>query len=115
MLLKKAAVIVIVFFVFTLTGCSNYTGHGNFNESISEIEQHLLAEDWDALGHQLDQLMNAYKKNEWKIQLIGDEGEYERLHESINRLITAVAAKEANEAKIELATIKTIVEDIYSL
>jgi len=113
MLLKKAVAAVMVFFL--LAGCSGITGHRDFNQYISEIEHHLIAEDWDALNGQLDELMKAYKKNNWKIQLIGDEGEYERLHESINRLITAIDAKETNEARIELATIKTIVEDLYSL
>jgi len=113
MLLRKIATIVILFFV--LTGCSSHTGHADFDQNIHEIEQKLIAEDWDALKYQLNELMKAYKKNDWKIQLIGDEGEYERLHESINRLLTAVDAKEKNEARIELATLKTIVDDIYSL
>lgn len=114
---NKAIAVIIVGFTlcFVITGCSSVTGQRDFNQFMSNLEHHLHAEDWDALHNQMDDLMKIYAKNNWKLQLIGDEGEYERLHESINRFTTAVEAREIMDAKLELATIKTIIEDIYSL
>jgi len=46
--------------------------------------------------------------------LLGDESEYERLNESINRIISATKAK-ATDMRIEMATAKSLILDIYSL
>jgi len=84
-------------------------------DTIQSLEQELNNTDSEILSQLANQLKEHYRHHYWKIVLIGDEGEYERLNESINRLITAIDASELNDAKIELATIKTIVKDIYSL
>lgn len=110
---RKLIVIVVGFVI--LTGCGHVTGNQDFKQEINHVEQYLLDEDWETLSVQAEHLQRVYKKHQWKVQLIGDEGEYERLHESINRLRAAVDAKEAKDARIELATIKSILEDIYSL
>jgi len=108
-------VLVICLGLAILTGCGSVTGGKEFRQEINNVEQYLLDEDWDTLSVQAEHLQQTYQKHEWKVQLIGDEGEYERLHESINRFKASVEAKEANNARIELATIKSILEDIYSL
>ena len=101
--------------VLIITGCSAQIGKQDFSNTIKHIEQALNNEDLAVLKLQALELKAQYDKHEWKIELLGDEGEYERLHESIYRLIAAIEAEEISDAKIELATIKTIVEDIYSL
>lgn len=112
----KMCIILIGFLVaLMLSGCSAQTGKNDFKQHISKIEQAVKEEDMTVLGTQIDQLLQIYDKNEWKLQLIGDEGEYERLHEAINRMITARKADDLTQLQLELATIKTIIEDIYSL
>lgn len=111
----RTKLILLFIGLLLVSGCSSITGSRDFKQQLNIMEQHLLAQDWDKLNAQLDKLMSVYSKNEWKLQLLGDEGEYERLHESINRFITAVEVKGFDEARMELATLKTIVEDIYSL
>lgn len=110
-MVKKISLMLLAFIV--LSGCS--TGSKEFKVQMNAIEQQLISEDWEALSPQLNTLVEAYDKNKWKIQLLGDEGEYERLYESINRLRAAVDSKDAESASLELATLKTIVQDIYSL
>lgn len=39
-------------------------------------------------------LKGDYQSNKWKIQLLGDEDEYETLNESINKLIIAIEEKD---------------------
>lgn len=112
-MIKKISFILLV--VIMLSGCSGYTGAKELKRQMNVIEQQLAAEDWEALSVQIDRLMSAYDKNEWKLQLLGDEGEYERLHESINRLRATIELKDVESASLELATLKTIVGDIYSL
>lgn len=98
-----------------MSGCSAQIGKHDFNQHISKIEQSVKEEDMAALSAQIDQLLQIYDKNEWKLQLIGDEGEYERLHEAINRLITSRKVDDLTQLQLELSTIKTILADIYSL
>jgi hypothetical protein len=104
-----------IFLFIVLSGCSGVTGENDFSKKINSIEQALHDEDWNqlkSLGNELDQL---YQGSQWKIQLMGDEDEYESLQESINHLTVAIEEKDLTEAKLEVATIKTFIEDIYSL
>lgn len=110
-MVKKLSLMLLVLIV--LSGCS--TGGKELKLQMNAIEQQLISEDWEALSPQLNVLVEAYEKNKWKIQLLGDEGEYERLYESINRLRAAIDNNDAESASLELATLKTIVQDIYSL
>jgi hypothetical protein len=106
---------IFIFILILLSGCSGITGKNDFAEKINAIEQALKAEDWKqlkSLGDDLDQL---YHGSQWKIQLLGDEDEYESLQESINHLMVAIGEQDLTEAKLEVATIKTYMEDIYSL
>lgn len=112
-MIKKISLMLLI--VIMLSGCSSYTGAKEIKQQMNVIEQQLAAEDWEALTVQMDRLLSSYDKNEWKLQLLGDEGEYERLHESINRLRAAIELKDMESANLELATLKTIVGDIYSL
>jgi hypothetical protein len=98
-----------------LSGCSNITGENDFSEKISSIEQALLKPDWEQLQSLSKELKLLYKKNQWKIQLLGDEDEYESLQESIHHFIVAIEEQDLTETKLEMATIKTFMEDIYSL
>ena len=98
-----------------ITGCSAQTGKKDLTNIIQNMEQGLKASDITSLQIQVDELRKLYDKHEWKIHLLGDEGEYERLNETINRLKAAIEAEELSDAKLELGTLKTIVKDIYSL
>jgi hypothetical protein len=107
--------LLLLLLVLLTTSCSSAVGSKELKGQVNVIEQALIAEEWEALSLQMDRLASIYDRNEWKLQLLGDEGEYERLHESINRLRVSIEAKDAHSASLELATVKSIVEDIYSL
>jgi len=98
-----------------LIGCANITGQTNFNEHIDTIEHHLTDADWEVLEEQGDHLKRLYEDEQWKLQLLGDEGEYEGLNIGINRFLKAIEEEDMIEAKLELATIQTLIDDIYSL
>lgn len=111
-MIKKGLFCILVLFI--ISGCSAHTGKEEFGEKIKNLEQSLDRYDSASLKQQVEGLLKAYEDNEWKIQLIGDEGEYEKLHESINRLIVSNEENDITGLKLELSTIKTILEDIYS-
>jgi len=104
-----------LFFLLILSGCSSITGESDFSKRVDSIEQVLNEPDWNQLKSLGNELNELYKGSKWKTQLMGDEGEYEGLQESINRLIVAIEEQDLTETKLELATIKTFLEDIYSL
>jgi hypothetical protein len=114
-MLKKYNLWMFILLLILLTGCSNHTGKNDFSKKINSMEQALLSPDWiqlKSLGNELEQL---YLDNQWKIQLLGDEDEYESLQESINQLLVSIEEKDVTEIKLEMATIKTFIEDIYTL
>jgi len=112
-MVQKAMLCIMLLLI--VSGCSAQNGKNEFKENINQLEQSLSNEDTLSLKVQVDKLLQVYKHNEWKLQLLGDEGEYERLHESIQRIIVAMEEEDYTEAKIELSTTKTILQDIYSL
>lgn len=107
--------ILLLMMTSLLIACSNLTGQANFKEQIEMIEEDLASENWQALQEEAAELKKLYKDQQWKLQLLGDEGEYEGLNMSINRLFIAIEEKDRTEAKLELANIQSLIADIYSL
>lgn len=112
-MIKKWSLLLFLFIL--LSGCSNITGESRFSEKMDSIEETLQEPDWKKLSSLVDELNEIYEQTKWKIQLLGDEGEYERLQENINLLIVAIEEKDIQETKLKLASIKTFLDDIYSL
>ncbi|MFC0300811.1 DUF4363 family protein [Virgibacillus soli] len=106
---------VLLCMLVLLVGCSNVTGKKALSAHIDQLEEALNKQDWEPLQDQATELKDLYDKNKWKIQLIGDEGEYEQLDESIDKFIAAIEMRKQTEAKLELATIRSLVQAIYSL
>lgn len=98
-----------------LSGCNSLVGGDMFLESINSIEESITKEEWKACEDLINDLSNYYDDNRWKLQLLGDEGEYEGMLEAINRLDMAVSQKDVTESLLEIATIKAYIEGIYSL
>ncbi|RLL43669.1 DUF4363 family protein [Oceanobacillus piezotolerans] len=110
---KKGSFMVLLLFI--LVGCSNFTGKDALLKEVAEAEHLVNDENWEEVSGKITTLNDLFYEHLWKIQLIGDEGEYERLHESISRLFISIEEKDKAEAKLELATIKALIQDIYSL
>lgn len=111
--MKKVAIYLC--FLLLLSACTIKVGGEEFFSCIDEMEQELNQPNWEKLSSKANEIKELYKKSKWKIQLIGDEGEYEGLDESINNLIASIKEKDTTNTRMELATIRTIIEDIYSL
>lgn len=105
----------LLFFILILSGCSHVIGRDEFKGNIQIIEQALNENDWEKAKNNGDRLLKSYSSNKWKLQMIGDEGEYEDLYESINRLCAAIEEKNPTQTKMELASIQSILKEIYSL
>ncbi|MBC5638687.1 DUF4363 family protein [Ornithinibacillus sp. BX22] len=113
--MNKVIILFCFSFLLILAGCENNVGGHAFFDQINEIENSLENPDWDRVTAQAEELKKLYKKDKWKLQLLGDEDEYESLYESINKLIVAIEEKDRTNIKLELSVIHTHIEDIYSL
>ncbi|MFD1386477.1 DUF4363 family protein [Oceanobacillus oncorhynchi subsp. oncorhynchi] len=112
--MKKQIIIFTLLFI-VLSGCENQVGGNYFFDHTDQLEQSLNEPKWDEITTQAEELKNIFKNHKWKIQLIGDEDEYEGLHESINNLIAAAKENDSTSTRLELATVRSFLEDIYSL
>ena len=110
---KKCVIVFIS--TFFLIGCSNITGKESFFENIEAMEIAAQEENWSSLHTLSKDFDDLYKTQEWKVQLLGDESEYETLQESIAHLTIAIEAQDSLQTKLELSTIKTLLQFIYSL
>jgi hypothetical protein len=113
-MIKKSFFILLILFFF-LTGCTGPIGGDYFFDKIQSLEEALNKEDWQKAETLVEDMKTLYKKHHWKLQFLGDESEYEGTHESLSRLKAAVQNKDSNQALLELATIKSYIEDIYSM
>lgn len=107
--------IVLLSMLLFLTACTNQVGGEVFFNHINELEKGLDQPDWTELSRQADELKKMYEEDKWKLQLLGDEGEYEELYKSINKLIATVREKDPLSTRIEVAIARSLLEDIYSL
>lgn len=109
---KYAFFLLMLFF---LSGCNEPIGGKVFFDHLHEMEQAVDEQEWNQIAKQADELKRMYKEEKWKIQLLGDEGEYESLNRSINNLIVVIKEQDSVNVRLELSMIKTLLEDIYSL
>lgn len=98
-----------------LMGCSNLTGKDAFFDEMKKFEVAVEQENWTELENYITKFKDLYDKEKWKVQLLGDEGEYETLEENIDHLIVSIQEKDILETKLTLATIKSLLNFIYSL
>ena len=101
--------------ILLLSACANKMGGEAFFNRLDDMEQALDQEDWNTITQHAEELKRVYSDQKWKLQLLGDEGEYESLYRSINNLIAAIKEKDSVNVRLELATAKSLLEDIYSL
>ncbi|MDQ0208583.1 DUF4363 family protein [Alkalicoccobacillus murimartini] len=108
----------IVFYIMlliVLTGCSDAVGSSHFFKQVNQLEEALNQSDWDQIEIHANEFKELYQTNKWKLQLIGDEGEYEGLNESIQKIIAGVKEEDIINVRIELASARSLIADIYSL
>jgi len=86
-----------------------------FYKQISQINRLVQKGHWKAAEKETSALRKMYQKKKWKLQLIGDEGEYEGLDREMDRLSEAVSAKDKAQTKVELGAIRSLIRNIYSL
>jgi hypothetical protein len=109
-MLKKYITIMLLSIIF-VAGCTEPIGGDYFFENIQSLEADLKNENWQNANIQLKDMKDLYKKNDWKLQLLGDEGEYEGMNESISRLSAAIESEDSKQALLELATIRAYLEE----
>ncbi|GGP09180.1 DUF4363 family protein [Oceanobacillus neutriphilus] len=112
--MKKIIIIFTLIFII-LSGCTNQVGGDHFFNQIDKLEKAIAQPEWSKVTSQAEELKQMFEEDKWKIQLIGDEDEYEGLDESISNLIAAAKEEDSINTRLELATVKSIFEGIYSL
>jgi hypothetical protein len=107
--------LILFCLLFILTACNKPIAGDQFFNKIEDIELVVKKEDWETTDAYVMEFQSYYEKNIWKLQLLGDENEYEGLHESLARLIAAINQQDATQSLIELGTIRAYLEEIYSM
>ena len=98
-----------------LVGCAEATDKKDFNEAVDSMEAILDKEDWPQIQKHAEAISDIYNNSKWKLQLLGDEDEYESLQEAVNDLKLAARQEDKSECEKELTTIRTYLKQIYSL
>jgi hypothetical protein len=84
-------------------------------QQLNKIQASINHADWKKAETEAKQLEHIYKKNVWKLQLLGDEAEFEAIHRDISQLKAAIQEQDKAQTKVLIAEITAILEDIYSL
>lgn len=106
---------ILILILSILSGCSDTLKGENFLKYTNQIDYSITEGKWVETKTLTLKLKELYKNDKWKLQLLGDEGEYEGLYRSINSLIVACEESDSTNAKLELADIESYIEDIFSL
>lgn len=111
----KKSIIILLLASIILGGCEYRIGGEQFLQQIDQIELEIDDLNWEKIADQTAALEKAYKESKWKIQLLGDEYEYESLGERIDNLTAAIKEEDSANSRIILSSIRSILQDIYSL
>ncbi|WP_188456908.1 DUF4363 family protein [Virgibacillus oceani] len=103
--------ILIVMISLLLVGCQ---GEKEFYKKIDDINQSVEQADWEQSKRKIKALKEMYKEGKWKLQLLGDEAEYEGINVEMEKLKEAADAKDKTQIKVGLGTIRGHLHDIYS-
>ncbi|GGA81119.1 DUF4363 family protein [Ornithinibacillus halotolerans] len=105
---------LFVLLILLLSACNEPIGGKNFFNKVEVLEQEISNDNWKNSQQYLEELHRYFEKNLWKLQLFGDENEYEGIQESMNRLFVTIQEEDRTQALIDLVTIKAHIEEIYS-
>ncbi|GIO25905.1 DUF4363 family protein [Ornithinibacillus bavariensis] len=108
-------IFILCSLLLCITACNDPIAGQPFFDRITAMEKSIKEEEWEISKKQWKEFNSHYKDNTWKLQLIGDENEYEGVHESLLRLEAAINQHDSTQALIELANIKAYLEQIYSM
>ncbi|HET7629630.1 MAG TPA: DUF4363 family protein [Bacillales bacterium] len=90
------------------------SGKTSLQSQVDSVRQSIEQKNWRRAAHGAHELRQMYDQKEWKLQLLGDESEYEGLQQDIARLQAAVKARDKANAFTELADIEVMISNIYS-
>lgn len=82
---------------------------------IERIEKLVEERAWEHAASEADALKHLYQKEKWKLQLLGDEGEYEQLDQELEKLSAAIANRNSTEALVILSAARVVLQNIYSM
>lgn len=108
-MIKKMGISLII--ILLLSGCGNVVGSHAFYEVLDKIEEALDQSDWEQLDQYAIQFQETYDQNKWKLQLVGDEA----LYESIQKLLAGVKEQDSTVVRVEMASARALVFEMYSL
>lgn len=112
---KRWMILVLVLFQFSLFSASIQGAESlTIFEKIEKLKSHVHHENWDEAMVINDDLKGWYTKNKWKLQLLGDESEYEEVEHDISKLKSALEEKDKSESKIMIENLKTTLKQIES-
>lgn len=116
MIYKKGMLILIVLSIFLVGAWTPFGSHKQtMDHVLTNVDSYVEQQQWSKAQSEADQFTRIYKKEKWLLQLMGDEGEYEGLNHSIDKLKAALKTKSDTQSKMEIANIKAILEEIFSL
>lgn len=111
--MKKVIFIILSLIAFPLFGCSEKTIQ-QFEGSLQRIEDAIISpSDWTTAEVEVISLKKSFDKNLWKMQLLGDENEYESLKKDLLQLEAAIHAQDKSQTIIFISSIKSEVTSIF--
>ena len=111
--MKKVIFIILLLIAFPLFGCSEKTIQ-QFEGSLQRIEDAIISpSDWTTAEVEVISLKKSFDKNLWKMQLLGDENEYESLKKDLLQLEAAIHAQDKSQTIIFISSIKSEVTSIF--
>lgn len=107
-------IIIIITCSFMLVGCSDEKIKNlPIYQKSEEITDLINQSQWQKAGEEAEAIGDLYKKTKWKLQLLGEEVEYNELEQEISKLKVSIEEKDRREAKTNIVLIQDYVRAIY--
>lgn len=107
---------VIVLSVFVLGAWTPFNGKKQeMDQVLNQVISNVDKNNWSQAQSEARHFTDVYQNHKWVLQLMGDEKEYEAINQSMNKLQAAIKTKNKTQSNVEVATIKSLLNEIFGL
>jgi hypothetical protein len=109
--------VLVIILLIAFTGCEavkTERDHLLIN-TMDELRQQIEEENWDSALTQVGIFEKRYEQRKWKLQLLGELGDYKEIEIQLIKLNQALTDKDKTEASVSTNQIIYLLNTIYNL
>ena len=111
--MKKSILYLIILLVLSGFSVNNQINENGFKSNLEKMNIIVTQKKWKEANKTMQELTQIYHEEKWKLQLLGNEDEYNGIAKELKLLQTSIDVQDKKEAKYHLTIVKHKLNSIY--